>query len=83
MVDHLTAISYLCNGPEQGCLPVLPVKRLPGNQHFEICGVGLPAIHLDGSGLFGATEEQKTAWPLPVAMAQKRQLAEFRKVLLT
>lgn len=73
MLGDLTAISYLCNGPKPGYLTVLPVKCLQGNQHFEICGFGLFATHLDGSSLFSATEEQKATWPLPVVMARESQ----------
>lgn len=66
MLKHPTAISYLCNRPKQGYLTVLPVKCLQGDQRFETCGFGLPAIHLDGSSLFGAVGQQKTGhclWP--------------------
>ena len=67
MPEHPTAISYLCNGPKQGNLTVLPVKCLQGDRHVEACGFGLAAVHLDGSSLFGAIGQQKTAWPLLVA----------------
>lgn len=71
MLEHPTAISYLCNGPKQGNLAVLPVRLLQGDRHFETCGFGLPAIHLDGSSLFGAVGQQKTARSLPVAWLRK------------
>lgn len=61
MLEHPTATSYLCNRPKQGNLTVLPVKYLQGDRHFETCGFGLVAVHLDGSSLFGAIGQQKTA----------------------